>query len=202
MKLGPFLKQAVLDGNWNSVCQVYTAITGEPLEPPQEEVVEENLADIEIPDAPSTKLSGRTGKKKVRKSEEDFIAPSKGPNRKIKKEGGVEAGWTGLDLPKIGQRPNRFTDDQRVAKKDLVTEHPELGVAEPTPRSSRSLLEDLDATDTGSKVYVECALCHNNYSISLSLAHGYSHDPKENVWRCNTCSTQSGRRALQKQQRM
>ena len=46
MKLPQVLKQAVLNRDWNLVCTVYTAITGEPLSPPKTEA--ETLADMDI----------------------------------------------------------------------------------------------------------------------------------------------------------
>jgi hypothetical protein len=47
MKAPDVLKQAVLEQDWLLVCKVYTAITGEPLEPPKPKEVD--LFDIDIP---------------------------------------------------------------------------------------------------------------------------------------------------------
>lgn len=46
MKLPDVLKMAVERKDWYAVCKVYTAITGEPLEPPKSEA--ESLADLNI----------------------------------------------------------------------------------------------------------------------------------------------------------
>jgi len=47
MKAPDVLKQAVLEQDWLLVCKVYTAITGEPLEPPTPKEID--VFDIDIP---------------------------------------------------------------------------------------------------------------------------------------------------------
>jgi hypothetical protein len=105
-----------------------------------------------------------------------------------------------MNIPQEGTRQNKFKDDQRIHSKELVTEHPELGVPNPMPRGKRGLL-DIDMPNTGQKIEVQCSLCGLWFETSPSLAHGYDTNPDENVWKCNDCNTGSGREHRRKRMR-
>jgi hypothetical protein len=196
MKLAEVFKQAITDGDWYKVCDVYKAITGEPIQPPQQgghvvPLVEE-LADIEMGDGSTTvltnasKQTGRLGKKKTRMPAEDFTAPSRGniKNSKRKRQARRE--------PVNDQdHTNKFRDDRTVAQKDIAIDQ-KLAVKDPLIRGNRQLL-DIDAADTGHTISVQCSQCDVREEVSPALAHGYDTDPEENVWKCNDCCTPSGR---------
>jgi len=112
-------------------------------------------------------------------------------------------------------RKNRFNDKQTIAMKDSVKANPKLGVQNPVPRGMRGLLDGLDedshladAKDTGKRVDVVCSLCGKEETVSETLAVGWFKDPpgtkdddKQNTYKCNECSTSSGRAKLLRKKR-
>jgi hypothetical protein len=199
MTIPEVLKRAIENGNWEDVCIVYTTLTGEEISPPKSDYSScADLAKMEVKiplerTPVEDKPVGRVGKKK--RDTDDFIAPSKNKNTLRHAKGG-----------KIPMRPepmgndhrNRFADNQTIAAKELVTKRPELGVASPIPRGSRSLLDI--APDTTGTISVVCSLCGGGFLEKEALAHGFSTDKEENVWKCDDCCTPSGRRRIRREQ--
>lgn len=198
MKLAQVFKQAIEDGDWYSVCDVYQAITGEAITPPEvkQDSVEADLANIEMSVPEPPKQTGRIGKKKSsRHPEGDFIASSRGnnvPNQHAKRQARAE--------PLITHgRSNEFKDNQQIASNELVTKNPRLGVANPVPRGQRDLLHS-DAVNTGKKVNVWCSLCGGQFQVSPALAHGFAPNKDDNVWKCNDCCSPTGRRNVMREE--
>jgi len=128
--------------------------------------------------------------------------PTQGENA----DGGKVARKEPISLRK---KKNRFNDNQTIAIKDSVKDHPELGVQNPTPRGMRGKLDPekyetaSSAVDTGTKVHVICSMCGTEEDVSPVLAHNYHYDKpgtreedKQNTYKCNNCSTGHGRAKL------
>jgi hypothetical protein len=101
----------------------------------------------------------------------------------------------------IRNRKNKFQDNLKVASNDLKENNPVLKQVYDKVKghSTRDLL--VDASQTGKKIQVSCALCKKDEMVAPSLASGYNKNPKENTYRCTECSTPSGRIKALRQQR-
>lgn len=138
-----------------------------------------------------SELARAQGKKKDR-----FVAPSrKNDSREVNEEGKVKAKRESIRIPQKGARPNRFQDDVKKERhKELLQSHnPELKklYGEHTHRLTRDELEE--GVDTSVQVDVVCSLCDTPETVAASVATGYSTDPMNNTYRCNSCSTPAGR---------
>jgi hypothetical protein len=192
MRLAAVFKEAIEQADWSTVCDVYKAITGKEITPPdmpEDEEPEGELADIQMPEKPTKRI----GKKKqnTRHPEGDFIAESKGKIQNSEKGQRVAR----KEPIPSEVRQNRFEDDQTIKASELVTKKPYLGVANPRPRGNLTPLENHEPTTL---VDVVCCLCKKHDKVSVSLSHGYSENELDNVWKCNDCCTSGGRRKLNK----
>lgn len=214
MKVPELIKNAVEKQDWKLVCAVYTAITGEPLSPPEPKSEKPNFLDMDI----SPELLRQLGidsqddegvpsvsneenlydayehtledsKKKV--DNLDFTIQR---GKKIREDGKVEAARIPLDIP--SKRENRFVDNLEVAASELQKENPTLQkLYGPVKKhSSKELI--VDRVDTSIFVDVECSLCGHTEKVSKALSRGYSNVKRDNIYRCNACSTPSGKKRL------
>lgn len=216
MKLPEVLKQAIKDADWKKVCAVYTAITGEKIEPPKPKLVLPDFANMDIDinfgdDGPET--VEQAGENALEEEEEqevepvslpsneevsvdeaaDFIeAASKKKSEPAPKVGVVSGSQSKTEPIQVAKRKNRFKDDLSVAAMHTKQRNPKLNLlyGDGSTRSTRDLIEG--AVDTGATTDVQCSLCDKHEKVSLMLARGYSTDPNENTYRCNVCCTPKG----------
>lgn len=87
---------------------------------------------------------------------------------------------------------NIFVDNKQEYSDELVTKKKCLGVKNPRPRNKRGENED-GAVDTGIKIPVICFICGRREEVSPALAISFSSKPEQNAYKCNSCSTPSGR---------
>jgi len=69
---------------------------------------------------------------------------------------------------------------------ELVSDRPELGVANPRSRSNIK-------RNTANKVAVECFMCGKKEFVSSILAVGYNKAEDENTYQCNDCNSSRNR---------
>ena len=125
--LPSLLKEAILEQDWNKVSSVYKLLTGETIpatatvepQPPQEETKESTSSD--------------------------HIANSKAGDRHgaIKTEGEARR-----EPMSISERKNAWVDDGSIAKDEMVSKNPSLGVANPVTRD-RPPPRQKTSSDTG-----------------------------------------------------
>jgi len=100
------------------------------------------------------------------------------------------------------QRENRFRDNGKAFAHEKVNKNPDdptLGIQSIRPRG---LVRDKDlGVDTGAMVDVWCGLCKKREKVSARLASNFRDDPDNNPYRCNDCSTPSGRAKVMRKQR-
>ncbi len=218
MKLPDLIKKAVLNADWLLVCKAYTAITGEVLVPPEPKKEVVDFAEFEIPDEllgeaeedvtepepddeeqPESRIiipdveearaeiaRANKGKKKV----DDFTMPSRNTGQKVNEDGKLESRRESMKIPQ--SRPNRFVDDLEEEKKDLKKNNENLQKLYGAVSGRVSRVEK-EGVDTGAMAEVVCSLCDKPETVAAAMAIGHSKDPMNNTYRCNSCSTQTGR---------
>jgi hypothetical protein len=227
MKLAEAIKHAVENENWQDVCDIYEAITGEILDPPKPKLIiptAEDLADMDLDSLRQTEgaldidiVGLDTPVEEVAPPQEDtkevestqkksssFIASAhKGDSPSFHggedEDKGSPARKMPMDIPV--QRVNKFDDDGRLCSRDKVENNENLkklyGEARDRPKRS-----DLDgAVDTSKRIDVICSLCDKEETIALSLARGWSPKPKQNRYKCAKCCTRAGQAKASREQR-
>lgn len=203
MKLGEYFEQAIKEADWQRVCNVYRQITGKYIEPPKPKQLV--LADIDmslfeqtdtLPPSPpplppaeqemvdETNETWVEEESKGDEAQPEFIAPARQSEASPEDREKRMARREPIKIPK--HRVNEWADDLTIAANELVTEHPELGVANPRPRGQAE-------HQTGNKILVVCSLCGKKEKVAPSLAVGWDAKPDLNTYKCNKCSTPKGR---------
>jgi hypothetical protein len=218
MKLAEAIRSAVENEDWQQVCDIYEAITGDVLEPPKPKLIiptTEDLANMDLDalrqnegalelDIMPKKLEVIRDSVPEPEEEEEvestqkkssYIATAhKGDSPSFRggedEDKGTPARKMPMDIPV--ERVNKFEDDGRLCVRDKVENNKNLQklYGDRRDRPRRTDLED--AVDTSKKIDVVCSLCDEEDNIALSLAHGYDSRPKFNRYRCTRCCTKSG----------
>lgn len=167
-KLPAVLKQAILEGDWQKVCVVYTTITGEPIEPSKPKTETEELANMDIPiiipSSPAISV--------FNPPEDDSDEPIS-----ILPQGRVRVGGK--------NRKNKFVDDFTLETKDLKSRNPELAKMYTTTPTERRPPTEL--------ISINCTQCGKEVKVSPLLVIGRSVDPisqkdERPLFRCDSCS--------------
>lgn len=231
MKLPELIKQAVEEGDWKKVCAVYTAITGEPLSPPQPKKKELDLANFEItPELLQAIMGDENQQKKTQQAMYDEGPWEDEPVEEKVVESPPPKIITELPSQPRVKDPNDFSVAPRVQRRqDGKQQARKEPMSIPKSRSNRFQdnlnLETKDLKEnnpklaamygdggsrrvlrdesesTGKYIHVECSLCGKEEDVVSSLAVGYHHSQDENTYRCNSCNTPSGRRKAERRLR-
>jgi len=105
-----------------------------------------------------------------------------------------------MNIPK--QRKNLFHDNGKAFADEKVTENPgdvSLGIQMVRPRGP--VRDEEIGANTGGKTEVTCGLCGKTEVVADRLAVGFSKDPMNNTYRCNSCSSPNGRAKAMRAQR-
>jgi DNA-directed RNA polymerase subunit M/transcription elongation factor TFIIS len=158
-------------------------------EQPEEEL--ESSVIITDLDEAKAEIARANAKKKDRVIKRKKLSP-----REQGAEDGVRAKKEPIKIP--SKRVNKFKDDvaKETDKSLLQTANPQLKklYANKSHRLTRhDLVEEGEGVDTGLQREVVCSLCEKEEVVPVSVATGYSDDPDNNTYRCNSCSTPSGR---------
>jgi len=225
MKLPDLLKKAVLEQDWKTVCVVYTAITGEPLSPPEPkkeanlfdmEISEDLLAELGIGDSqadiapplvsededegePEPLKKKEVGQKSLSSNRESFISKARDTDKlpaNKRDDGKVEARKEPMQIPK--SRKNVWEDDLTIAPKLIKANNSQLEILY-GPSHDKTPKEEKEK-ETG-EVNVVCSFCGQANTVVKSLAVGYNSNPEENTYECTSCCTPSGRAKVLRQQR-
>jgi hypothetical protein len=174
MKLPVLLKEAIIEGNWEKVCFIYTAITGEEISPPKPTIIEKEKTEEEI----LKDLDLEPDIKIKREEKANFIATTK------KEESSNDDDYDGKKIArktpfiKHKIRPQLFTDDRTEAVDDLTENNQTLAKMYVSPR---------ERNRSNNLVKVECSICGKTLEVSSVLATTYDPDPSENSFKCDNC---------------
>lgn len=206
MKVPELIKKAVLEQDWVLICKVYTAITGEELAPPPPPAPPEvDLLNMDISEDLLNQIGNHLesdkdsqiikeaeeiiSKKKIISSLDDFKI-ERDSGQSFNEDGKVQARKESIQIPTI--RKNLFNDDLSVEQADLKKNNPKLQevYSKTEHKSTRDLIERPNTKD---ETFVKCSLCDKEEIVSSRLGRGYDPDPRNNTYRCTSCSTPSGR---------
>ena len=185
------LKIAVEQQDWSLICGLYTNITGEPLQIPDDEPEEEAEEETEEEDILSRDfsiedLTQLNREKTVDKDDSsvynDFTAPSKSSSSSSNSEGrrarSEPIGKTKLKNT-VGVSDEGWKDDLTECVLDPETGKPFSEDESKKVRTPRGKRKELGMRDT-KLINVECSVCGVEYNISPALTHGYSQRKNEN----------------------
>lgn len=201
--------RGIENGDWESIRKVYKALTKEEAPyPPQnnfldqeideDEVEEYNPMEAEIEDDDEEEEEEEEEDEEDGQDESEEEPPPKGEfaikhkNKTSRFAGKVQGKFAPMKIPK--KRKNQYKDDLKLHANELVTKKPHLGTASRIKKRAET-----DRAETGRLVRVQCGLCGEEQEVSSLLAIGYDEDPDENVYRCESCCTPSGRLRVERE---
>ena len=207
------LKIAVDEQDWQLICGLYTNITGEPLSVPSDAAEqEEEKGDIlskeysieELkyqnqlpPQEQEAELLDKDIDKLIGSRYNDFTAPAKSDANKSTVDGrrmtSQPVGSNKLSSNFLGVSDKPFVDDMTDSLVDPSTGENLLGNNKNVNITPRNQRKQLGMNDT-SLIDAKCSSCQKVLKVSPSIAFGYSKRDKENMWKCNDCSTRRSRR--------
>lgn len=82
-----------------------------------------------------------------------------------------------------GFRTSKQQSIKFVELKEIPKDDPNLYI-----NHSRIKRSDLGIINTGKNIKVTCSKCNREESVSPGLAIGYSKNPEDNMYSCNSCS--------------
>ena len=205
------LKIAVQEQDWQLICGLYTNITGETLSVPTSEEIRKEEEDIlskeysidELkyqnqlpPEEQDLKLIDKNIDNMIENRYNEFKAPPRNQNQKSSTAGRkmrsepVSSRRALEGVVGVNEKP--FVDDMTESLVDPDTGESLVGKNENvkiTPRNKRKEL-GMNQTET---IEAVCASCGKSFNTSSSLLYGYSSNPAENRWNCNSCNTRRRR---------
>tara|TARA_Y100001938_G_C8097372_1_gene439040 strand:+ start:188 stop:838 length:651 start_codon:yes stop_codon:yes gene_type:complete len=205
------LKIAVEQQDWQLICGLYTNITGEPLSVP-ESVVEEEKEEEDIlskeysvdelkyqnqlpPEEQDLELVDKNIDKMIDSRYNDFTAPPRNNNSSSSENRRMRSEPVGSGKLKnvVGVSNEGFVDNMTEALTDPETGEKLVGNNKDVKITPRNRRKQLGMNDT-SLIDATCSSCNKSFSVSSSIAFGYSDSPADNTWQCNDCSVRKGRR--------
>ena len=206
------LKIAVEQQDWQLICGLYTNITGEPLSIPQsvaeEEKQEEDILSKQYsvedlkyqnqlpPQEQDLELVDKNIDKTIEDRYNEFKAPPRNTSNRSSNSGrqmrSEPVGSTRLKNV-VGVSEEGFVDDLTESLTDPETGEKLVGKNKDVKITPRNRRKELGMNDT-SLIDATCSSCNKSFSVSSSIAFGYSDSPADNTWQCNDCSVRKGRR--------
>lgn len=218
MKLPEVLKHGILTEDWSLICQVYTQITGEHIEPPPKKLYipteEEMLAnmDIDIPSYPFTINQTEFGSGSMEPIIENISGSGNLsdiiPNYQNSLVNPPPASEKPADsfITSTKQRnpkPQPSINGKRVARTENIQTGPKQNLfVDNGTLESRDLIvnnpqlgkmyqppKPRGVREQPSFIDVQCSVCGKIVNVNAALAYGYSTDPDDNRFRCDDCLT-------------